>query len=77
MSRFITVDTWDMNTRLTRENRILYNELVESKSINEEAREKVEELYKRNYYTLLYSYKFGDIPRNTKIQIVIRANSRK
>jgi len=55
----VTADTWDMNTRLTRKNRSLYNELVESKPINVisngGARKEVEELYKRNYYTLLYS----------------------
>jgi len=41
------------------------------------ARKKIEELYKRNYYILLYSYKFGNIPRNTKIQIAVCTNSRK
>jgi len=45
--------------RLIRSKIVYCNELVESKSINAisngGAREKVEELYKRNYYTLLYS----------------------
>jgi len=35
------------------------------------AREKVGELYKRNYLILLYTYKFGNIPSRTKVQIVI------
>jgi len=45
-----------MNTKLTRENRILYK-LVESKAINAISnggvREKVDELYKRSYYILI------------------------
>jgi len=47
-----------MKTRLIRENRLLYNEFVESKPINaisnEGARKRVKELYKRIYYTLYY-----------------------
>jgi len=70
-----------MHTRLTCKNRTLYVELVESKSINAisngGAREKVGELYKRNYLILLYTYKFGNIPSRTKIQIAGRTNSRK
>jgi len=76
MSRFATADARDMNTRFTRENRILCNELVESKPINAMsnggAREKVKELYKPSYYVLLYSCKFGNIPETIKIQIAVR-----
>jgi len=39
------------------------------------AREKVEELYKLSYS--INSYKFGNIPTSTKIQIAVRTNSRK
>jgi len=57
-----------------RENRILCNELVESKPINaisnEHARKKIEELYKRGYYFLLYSYKFGNIPIGTNTKYI-------
>jgi len=69
-----------MNTRLIRENRLLYNELVESKPINaisnKEMRKKVEKLCRRNYYTLLYSFKFENILRKYKEQIAVCTNSK-
>jgi len=64
-----------MNTRLIRENRLVYNELESKPISNGGMREKVKELYRRNYYTLLYFYKFENIPRNTKMQIAVRINS--
>jgi len=50
LNQVTTISRFYMNTRLTHENRLLYNELVESKPINAISnggvREKVEELYK-------------------------------
>jgi len=65
MSRFATTDSWDANTGLTCRNRILWNKLGKSEPVsNLGARERIEELYKRIRYTLIYFYKIRD--NNTK-----------
>jgi len=69
MSRFASADSWGTNAGLTRRNWILCNELGESEPIfNLGVRKKVEELYKRIRYILIYSYKIRN--RNNGIQIV-------
>jgi len=62
--------------RFTRENRTLCNELIESKPINTISNGAQEKNYIYEVITL-YSYKFGSIPTSTKIQMVVRTNSRK
>jgi len=55
MSRFATTNSWDTNAGLTRRNRILWNKLKESKPVSDlGARERIEELYKRIPYVLIY-----------------------